>query len=428
MASGPRDAALHIVETLREHGHVAYFAGGCVRDELLGLTPKDFDVATNAAPEVVQRLFPRSSAVGAAFGVVLVYTSSSGGRITTEVATFRTDGHYTDGRRPDAVTFTDAKHDAQRRDFTLNALFLDPTPSHADAVADAEERRKSDEASGTPPHILDFVHGLPDLHAGVIRAVGDPSQRLAEDYLRMLRAVRFAARFGFTIEPRTADAIVLHARRLQSLARERIGDECQRMLGELSIDRAARAAKLLQSSGLADAIFDQDLSDVAQPDVLAALPDDAEYPTRLVAWLPSFAPARFREALCLSNDHTDAIRDVRQVLHALPTLLDQPIAKRKRTYAHRAFPAALMILHADAEQRSAEASGPSLETDRHALAHDGIGLAPPPLLTGDHLVNAGYTPGPNFRDWLDAAYDAQLEGRITTRDEALNLVHDQRRR
>ena len=176
-----REDAARVVEELRAGGHVAYFAGGCVRDMLLGLEPKDFDVATDAPPERVRKLFRNSQAVGAAFGVILVRTGGS----SVEVATFRSDGAYLDGRHPEHVRFTTAEEDARRRDFTINGLFFDPI-------------------SGD---VIDYVGGREDLAARWIRAIGEPGARFAEDHLRMLRAIRFAARFDFAIEANTAAAI-----------------------------------------------------------------------------------------------------------------------------------------------------------------------------------------------------------------------------
>ncbi|MEM1446187.1 MAG: CCA tRNA nucleotidyltransferase [Planctomycetota bacterium] len=400
--SPERDAALSIVRKLREAGHAAYFAGGCVRDQLLGLTPKDYDVATSATPDQVRAMFPRSNAVGAAFGVVLVYTGRGQERISTEVATFRNDGDYSDGRRPDTVTFTDAEHDAQRRDFTINGLFFDPLQSEGDGV-------------------IDYVGGRADLEAGILRAIGEPSQRFAEDYLRMLRAVRFAARFGFTLDPRTAQAIRDHADKLADIARERIGDEVERMLAGPTCVRAAQAAALLADLGLDRPMFGETLGDAATPTTIARLRESADEPTRLVAWLPSKTPAELRHALCLSNEHTDAIRDLRALRYELPSLLDRPIAQRKRRYAQDRFTDALNVFHA---ADPADEKADRIAQDRETLARDGIGLAPPPLLTGDHLVAAGHPPGPDFKTKLDAAYDAQLEGRLTTTAEALKLVTD----
>ncbi len=199
-----RDDATAVVRRLRDAGHVAYFAGGCVRDTLLGHTPKDYDVATDAPPQRVRQLFHNTQAVGAAFGVILVRL----GRSTIEVATFRTDGTYTDGRRPDTVTFATAEEDAKRRDFTINGLFLDPLDGD---------------------RVIDYVGGRADLDAKLIRAIGNPDERFAEDHLRLLRAVRFAARLGFEIEPTTADAI-RRTPRAARISPERIAEELRRMV------------------------------------------------------------------------------------------------------------------------------------------------------------------------------------------------------
>src|SRR4051794_39693814 len=199
-----RDDALAVVRRLREAGHVAYFAGGCVRDQLLGLTPKDYDVATDAPPQRVRELFTRTDAVGAAFGVILVRQRRS----QIEVATFRTDLEYRDGRRPEGVRFATAEQDAQRRDFTINGLFLDPI----------EDR------------VIDYVGGQADLKDKVLRAIGNPDERFAEDHLRLLRAIRFAARFGLIIEPATDEAIARHAQHLARISPERIAEELRQML------------------------------------------------------------------------------------------------------------------------------------------------------------------------------------------------------
>src|SRR3984885_9840050 len=217
-----RDAAAEIVARLRASGHQAYFVGGCVRDLLMGREPKDFDVATNALPDQVLALFEKTFSVGAHFGVVLVST----GEIVTEVATFRSDGAYSDGRHPDAVRFsTSPQEDVKRRDFTINGMMLDPAN---DAV-------------------LDTVGGMQDLSAGLIRAIGDPGDRFTEDKLRMLRGVRFAARFAFALEPATAGAIQRLAPAVSQVSHERVRDELTRMLTE---GHARRAFELLDATGL----------------------------------------------------------------------------------------------------------------------------------------------------------------------------------
>ena len=240
LRDNPRyDAAREIVRVLRGAGHQAYFAGGCVRDLLLGVAAKDFDVATSATPDVVMELFAKTFAVGAHFGVVLVCVEVGGEEIATEVATFRNDGAYSDGRRPDAVRFsTDAQEDVRRRDFTVNGMLLDPEVYEA-----AGQFGAGDAGVAT----LDFVGGRRDLEAKLIRAIGDPARRFEEDKLRMLRAVRFAARLGFEIEAATAAAIRARAGEIGQVSCERIREELTRILTE---GGAARGFELLYVLGL----------------------------------------------------------------------------------------------------------------------------------------------------------------------------------
>ncbi len=233
------EAAWRIARRLHALGHAAYFAGGCVRDMLLGVAPKDFDVATDATPDLVQAAFPRTEAVGAHFGVVLVIdkverADGEAERIATEVATFRHDGAYSDGRRPDEVRFSgDPREDVLRRDFSINGLLLDALRFDAgDQLADC---------------VLDYVGGQSDLAAKLVRAIGDPKLRFAEDKLRMLRAVRFAARLEFTIEPRTMHAIRAQAAEIAAVSAERVRDELTRILTE---GHARRGFELLEETGL----------------------------------------------------------------------------------------------------------------------------------------------------------------------------------
>jgi poly(A) polymerase len=220
------NAARKIAARLREEGYMAYFAGGCVRDMMRGLTPKDYDIASDARPEVVQRLFPRTYAVGAHFGVIIVMEND----FQFEVATFRSDDAYIDGRRPSAVHFSSPKEDAARRDFTINGMFYDPV---------AEE-------------VIDFVGGRADIAAKLVRAIGDPTKRFAEDRLRMLRAVRFATVLGYEIDKTTWEALVANAASINEISAERIRDELVRIF--LSPNRV-RGWDLLDSSGLTRAIL-----------------------------------------------------------------------------------------------------------------------------------------------------------------------------
>jgi tRNA nucleotidyltransferase/poly(A) polymerase len=414
-----RSAALALVRALRDAGHIAYFAGGCVRDELLGLRPTDYDVATDATPDRIQSLFKRTAAVGASFGVVLVKPGAELGlednAATIEVATFRSDGPYSDRRRPDRIAFSDPKSDAERRDFTINALFLDPN--------------SDSNAAGPRGRVIDYVNGQADLDAKIIRAVGDPEARLAEDHLRALRAVRFAARFGFEIEPRTASAIAAHARDLKGVSRERIGEELRRILTDPA---AARGTELLQQLALDAPVLDDAHGDRPCPVLsLVAREDEArDFPLRLAAWLidRGMEPAntraiatRVRGALSLSNDEHDALRGC---LEMLPTLrhawLIAPIATQKRlaaTHAHGDFARALRLMHAIDSRLAA-----SIQKRVADLLNTPSKIRPEPLVTGDDLIALGLKPGKAFKTILDDVYDAQLEDRVATREAGIALA------
>lgn len=391
-----RGVAESIVRALRTRGHTAYFAGGCVRDELLGLDPADYDVATDATPDRVRELFPRSSEVGKSFGVVIVRDRGE----LVEVATFRSDGTYSDRRRPDDVVFSTPEADARRRDFTVNALFLDPFAPGASRV-------------------IDFVGGQQDLAARVLRAVGDPGARLAEDHLRALRAVRLAARLGFAIEPATASAIAEHAADLRGVSRERVGDELRRML---SHPTRARAAELLGDLGLAAAVFGVAGHPGPSPR-LAALAPEALFPTALTGLMLDLGASEpqipaWRDALCLSNDERDGVRATWAALRIITQ--DWPglgVAARKRAAGVSWFEGARQLVAADDPARAQ-----AVDADRAKLASTPGGLTPEPLLTGDHLIAQGWKPGPDFKRVLDGVYDAQLEGRVRTSAEARELA------
>jgi poly(A) polymerase len=424
----PRDAAIAVIQRLREHGHTALLAGGCVRDELLGLHPKDYDVATDAHPDRVHQLFPRARLVGAAFGVMQIPFRDSHDRpATTEVATFRAEGPYSDHRRPDAVVFTDAPNDAKRRDFTINALFLDPL---APPTPTSPSPR-----SPLGGQVIDHVAGLPDLHAKLIRAVGNPDARLNEDHLRALRAVRFTARLNFTIDPATAHAITTHAKALAGVSRERIGDEFRKML--IHPTRAAAAA-LLQSLHLDSPTLDEP----AQPaphrstlPALAALPREATFPAALAAWAIDRAPdaallreaptitaltSRYRRALCLSNDESDALRATLQTWADLQDRFAAATTARQiRLAARPAFLEALCLLAAT-QPASAQAIRDRVQALGYEPNPNGIPLLP--LVTGDDLIAIGLRPGPAFKSLLDSLLDAQLEHRIHSKEEGLELA------
>ncbi len=399
-----RQVATDIARALRSHGHIAYFAGGCVRDDLLGLRPTDYDIATDATPDRVQALFERTAAVGAHFGVILVKRRG----VTVEVATFRSEGPYSDRRRPDTVSFSDARADAQRRDFTINALFLDPVGTGGDKV-------------------IDYVGGRRDLEAGVVRAVGDPEARLAEDHLRALRAVRFAARLGFQLDPATAEAIRRHAQDLAGVSRERIGDEIRRMMAHES---RAEAARLMEDLGLDQPALGSRARSAGGR--LGRLGTSADMGQSLAAWLVDrgeagevgdrsatpVAVSRLRGRLLLSNEERVAMRDTLAALGFLRGWGEAPVAARKRMAASERFEAGLGLLTEGAEEDLRQ----EIEADVRGLEATPSGLAPAPLISGDDLVAAGWAPGPRFARVLEGVYDAQLEDRVSSRAEAMELA------
>lgn len=420
-----------IVQILRRHGYEAYLAGGCVRDKLLGVDPKDFDVATSAHTIEVCRLFSHTIPVGAQFGVVLVVHEG----VSCEVATFRSDGVYLDGRHPESIRFSDAREDALRRDFTINGMFYDPATEQ----------------------VIDYVNGQQDLAAGVIRAIGDPYARFSEDRLRMLRAIRLAARLGFTIDVNTFAAIQELAPTIIDIAWERIGDEVVKALTE---GGAKRAFELLTDSGLLMVIL---------PEIEAM---------RGVEQSPDFHPEGdvFVHTLLL----LDKLKTPTETL-ALGALLHdvaKPLCQDRKGdritfYGHCEKGAAMAVEICQRLKRSRPTwerveylvknhlrvlSAPDMRsaTLKRLLREDGIEellelarldalsssgdlrpydfckrkwaefgpeqVAPPRLLTGKDLIALGFSPGPRFKKILDAVEEAQLEGLLQTREDALAWV------
>jgi poly(A) polymerase len=391
-----RPSAIDVVKRLVDHGYIAYFAGGCVRDRLLGIEPQDYDIASNATPDQVREVFPHGQGVGESFGVVLV---RRGGH-TFEVATFRADGEYSDHRRPDQVHFTDAQHDALRRDFTINGMFEDPL-------------------AGT---IIDYVHGQEDLSQRVIRAIGDPLARINEDRLRMLRAIRFAARFEFSIAPDTADAIRQHAPELVGVSRERIGHEMRRMLTHRN---RAVAAWELQYLGLDAPTLDEP-GNLNAPTRLGRLPDDIPFPTALAAWAldrdehahdrATNLSQAWTTALMLSNDERKSMEHCLLIYHQFQNdWATMGIARQKRLAAKAQFIQALAILQSTDRPRF-------IEIRRRLSELEESGIAPDPILSGDDLIRLGFSPGPVFKRILEAVYDAQLEGSIQNHEHALRFA------
>ena len=454
-------AACKILRTLRAEGHEAWLAGGCVRDLLLGREPHDFDVATSARPEVVLRLFPRTFAVGAHFGVVLVATcdgedpeaDGSGQREfeVTEVATFRSDGVYSDGRRPDSVRYTlSAAEDVRRRDFTINGLLLDGLAMQAAGELEPEKLL---------PHVIDHVGGLADLRAGVVRAIGDAELRFEEDHLRMLRGVRFAARMGFRIEAQTAAAIRKLAAKTAQVSRERVREELSKMLTE---GKARQAFEMLGQSGLLVEVLPEiaRMQGVEQPPEFHPEGDVWQHTLKALEQLECGCsltlawgtllhdvgkPPTFRRAerirfdghvevgavmaaeICrrfrFSNDET---RQILALVENHMRFMDAP--RMKAATLKRFFRLDRFEEHLALHRMDCLASKGGLQTWElvremwRNMPQEAV--RPTPLLTGRELIAAGYQPGAQFKEMLHAVEEAQLEGQIHTADEALALVRE----
>jgi len=566
LSAGPQSAAglaaaRAILQKLRDDDHLAYLAGGCVRDLLLGREPKDYDVATSATPGIVLDLFPRTFAVGAHFGVVLVSAEFEGIPTLTEVATFRSDGAYSDGRHPDQVRYTtSAKEDVQRRDFTINGLLFDPDLLTPKMNTEKNEGKGSEndtdqmegknrgfrmdtglverkgtgfvegkgtgfvegkgtgfvegkgtgfvegkgtglvegKGTGFSPYIsaaeangalapegnepsfptaevdalkaavLDYVGGLADLKSGVIRAIGSPHRRFEEDHLRMLRAVRFAARFQFQIDPATHSAIQSLAPKMEAVSRERVRDELTRMLTE---GHARRAFELLDATGLLAQVLPEvaRLKGVAQPpqyhpegDVwthtLLLLTQLEPGCSMTLAWgallhdigkpatyQPPSGPGdrirfnghvevgvRIGAEICrrlrFSNDETTQILALIENHMRFADTQRMKAATLKRFFRLDRFPEHLALHRMDCRASSLDMSG---NLDNYHFARERYESMPPdevrpkPLLTGRELIAAGYHPGAAFKTMLHAVEEAQLEGSIHTPEEALTLIRTQ---
>ena len=448
-----KDFAISIARTLHDQGYQAYLVGGCVRDLLLGREPADYDIATDATPEQVMRIFPQTYAVGAQFGVVLVPMAKDPSVTsvvdqadvnhrrhrgkTVEVATFRSDIGYSDGRHPDQVRFSkDPRQDVQRRDFTINGLLLDPLKNE----------------------VLDFVGGRKDLDAGIIRAIGEPGLRFAEDKLRMLRAVRFTARFGYSIEPQTFAAIEKLAPQIHQVSRERVRDELTKMLTE---GQARRAFLLLDETGLLHELLPEieAMKGVEQPPQFHPEGDVFVHTLLLLEKLPHPCPATLGWGALLHDvgkpptfrvapdrirfdGHVDVgVKMAEEICRRLRFSnhdTDQILALVKN---HMRFAHAMQMSeatfkkfvrmprfqeHLELHRIDCESSHGDLTTYR--FTREKIASMPPeavrprPLVSGDDLIDAGYVPGPKFKEILGAVEDRQLEGMLHSGDEAMEFV------
>jgi poly(A) polymerase len=427
--------ALAIVRRLAEKGFAAYFAGGCVRDRILGVAAKDYDIATDARPEVVQRLFDNTVAVGARFGVIIVVMGDD----RFEVATFRADAPYVDGRRPSAVHFGTIAEDVRRRDFTIGGMYFDPAIGR----------------------IIDLVGGMRDLRDGIIRAIGNVHERFDEDHLRMLRAVRFAARLGFAIDPVTWTAIKRSAPAIGHIAAERVGEELVMILTE---GGAARGLDLLVESGLAAVVLPEvlELIGCRQPENFHPEGDVYRHSRLMLSMLPAGATETLAfgtllhdiaKPRCLAVDiegkmtyygHPDQgaemameilrrlrrSRDVQErVAYLVRNHLRLAMATRmrpatlKRMIAEPGFAELLELCRLDALASSSYLGFYHL--CRHAMATMGAEeIRPPRLIGGNDLIAMGFAPGPEFKRILTEVEDQHLDGALTTREEALRYVRE----
>jgi poly(A) polymerase len=442
-----KDFAISIIQTLHQQGFQAYLVGGCVRDLLLQRKPADYDVATSATPEQVMEIFPETYAVGAQFGVVLVplppelrangEENNSAKAYAVEIATFRSDLGYSDGRHPNEVRFShDPREDVARRDFTINGMMLDPVSGE----------------------VLDFVGGRNDLEAGIVRTIGDPGRRFSEDKLRMLRAIRFAARFEYEIHPRTFSAIQDQAREIQVVSRERVRDELTKMLIE---GHAQRAFHLLDESGLLKEVLPEIsvMKGVEQPLEFHPEGDVFVHTLLLLEHLPHPCPptlawgallhdvgkpATFRVApdrirfdghvdvgVKIAEEICDRLRfsnhDAAQVLALVDNHMRFGHATRMKESTLKKF-----LRMPGFDEHLALHRADSLASHGNLSTYDFIQkklaeippekIRPAALVTGDDLIASGYAPGPRFREILEAVEDAQLEGRLASRDAALEFV------
>jgi len=414
-SSDPQIAfAIRVVKELRNAGWEACWAGGCVRDLLRGFAPGDYDVATNATPDQVRTLFgrKRTLAVGESFGVIIVLPPE--GLSPIEVATFRTEGTYGDGRRPDSVAFSTAKEDAQRRDFTINGMFFDPI-----------ELR-----------VLDYVGGQADLAAGIVRAIGDPHARMREDKLRLLRAVRFAAVLGFELDPVTADAVTEMAPQLSVVSVERIAQELRKMLKH---QNRRRAVELCRATGLLEVVLPgwaareanaahtlSELDQLEQPSfrlALAVLLQSVPNPalTHRKGTLDPDSVRGHCRRLKLSNDEIDSCLWLHAQQHELDRVTRMSGADLKRLLAHPLSGELLKWYRAQAALRESKGKAYGVLCERKS-GWTPADIDPPPLVTGDDLLNMGLKPGPQLKELLEAARTAQLNGEVRTADESRTLV------
>ena len=402
----PRAFSVEVVEKLQSVGFEALWAGGCVRDQILGIQPQDYDVATNATPDQIRGLFGKNKtlAIGAAFGVITVLGPKTAGQV--EVATFRKDGGYSDGRRPDSVEFTDAKEDALRRDFTINGMFIDPTTNQ----------------------LIDYVNGEDDLSKRIIRAIGTPEDRIQEDKLRMLRAVRFAATYEFEIEPATMLAIQNAATDISVVSGERIGTEMRRMLAH---PNRAIAISLLRETGLIEKIIPDATSLHAHnqtwDNLLSQLRRlEGNFESALAVLIePIFTDSVLNLVSAgwkLSNHEIKSVRWIHGNWKKLIDAEQHPWSVIQPLLTHRQSHRALAMAACQTE-----IAGAGIQFCLDRFAWESERLNPPSLLDGSTLIKMGITPGPRFSLILSDVRAAQLDGEISTVEQAVEKAQQSAR-
>ena len=400
----PREFAIQVTEQLQAAGYQALWAGGCVRDQLLNKQPKDYDVATIATPDQIRELFGhrKTLALGAAFGVITLIGPKSAGNI--EIATFRKDSDYSDGRRPDAVEFSTAEMDAMRRDFTINGLFFDPLKQE----------------------ILDYVGGQADLELKLIRAIGNPAERIAEDKLRMLRSVRFAANLDFQIDPATTDTIVRHANEINVVSVERISAELTRMLTH---ENRRRAVELLHETGLLTNIlpelspmvqdaerFERTLQNLQR---LNSIESPPSFAVTMVTLLESPAPEDFFNLCKRLKQPNEVTNTGHWILVNIDTI------RQSHDLAWSAVQPLLVKPFAEQAIEFLQAVDPNcaaIPFCRERLAWPADKLDPAELLNGDILRKHGFNPGPQYKKILQETRRAQLDGQIATTEQAMQIA------
>jgi len=430
-----KEEATKVISKLQQSGYLAYFAGGCVRDLLRDQVPTDYDIATNALPEQVTSLFSKTRSVGAHFGVIIVIS----GEFAFEVATFRNDGSYGDGRRPESVEFTSPEEDVLRRDFTINGIFYDPIEGST----------------------IDYVNGQDDIESGTVRAIGDPESRFREDHLRLLRAVRFAARFDYQIEENTWAAICSHAEEIKNISEERIRDELSKILTD---PNRVRGFDLLVESGLMEAVIPEilDLKGCEQPPqfhpegdvfvhtrlMLTLLKDDPSLSLVLSVLLHDIGkPSTYsydeesdrirfnghdKIGAEMASDILKRLKFPNKVIEEVTEMVANHMtfkdvqkmreAKLKRFMARPTF-------EDETELHRVDCLGSWGGLDNYDFLNqkrtefDNEPIIPPPLLTGNDLIEIGWEPGPRLGEVLTKVQDMQLEKNLNSKEEALDWVN-----